>query len=83
MEDPTVVVATHSRFMKEVYVLVSSGEAGRTIPREVPYNHNTCIDQYRFTYVGEVEGGEGQLEEVTCDIRSCAKHLEKEEYNKG
>ena len=75
VEDPTIVVATHQRFMVAVYVVLSSGEAGRKIPREVPYSHNTAIDHYRLTFAGD-----GQLVEATCDIRGCAKHLENRDY---
>ena len=71
VEDPTIMVATHQRFMVAVYVVLSSGEAGRKIPREVPYSHNTAIYRYRLTYAGD-----GQLTEASCEIRGCAKHLE-------
>ena len=72
VEDPTIMVATHQRFMVAVYVVLSSSEAGRTMPREIPFSHNTGIDRYRLTYDNE----DGLLEEATCDMRSCARHLE-------
>ena len=83
VEDPTIVVASHGMFMKEVYSVLSS-EEGSVIPRELPGRsyqsyQNTGLARYRFSH----RATGGGLGKVTCEIRSCAKHLDNKDdsYN--
>ena len=73
---PTIVAATHKVFMREFYYIVSSSSATAT-GVVAPDYHNTGMAQYRITYNRDDVGG--GVEEVSCEVLSCAKHLEKEE----
>ena len=71
-ENPTIVVAGHSLFMMQFYSVVMAEEG------EAPFYHNTGIARYRIAYT--TEGGDcHRVEEVRCEVRSCAKHLENKD----
>ena len=83
VENPTVVVVSHSIFMKWLDYIISTQEGfSQTVARPslaAPGQgliQNTGILQYTFTYVRDGVGGGWQLEGVSCDKRGCAAHLE-------
>ena len=77
VENPTIVVASHSLFMMQFYSVVAD-EGG-----EAPFYHNTGIACYRIAYTTDGDRGGGgnchRVEEVRCEVRSCAKHLENQD----
>ena len=75
VDSPVILVSSHGLFMKELYRVLSTSEAGRTLPRNRPRYQNTGFAQYDFI-TSLNENSENVLEEVNCSILSCANHLE-------
>ena len=72
-KDPTIVVASHGMFMKELYYCLVSSR-GKAMAREAPHHGNTSIAQYRISYAVD-SGGVGVVVGADCEIRTCARHL--------
>ena len=79
--NPIIVVTCHSLFMMEFYSVVASSEEfdGGS---KMPLYHNSGLARYRITY--NTDDGGDRVEEVRCEVVSCAKHLEdKDESYQG
>ena len=84
---PMILVVSHGAFMNELYYLLSESEVAKDIEKKTPKYQNTGIAQYHFRTKKLDENQERQrakmditnenhsLEEVRCDIFSCAEHL--------
>jgi len=76
-ENPTVLLVSHGLFLKELYHVLSLQKFSENIPRkhqdEVQYQ-NTGLAQYTFV-ISSLEDGTCVMEKATCDILSCAVHL--------
>ena len=86
VETPTVVVVSHSIFMKWLDYIISTKEGfSQTVARPslaAPGQEvieNTGILQYTFTCVRDGVLGDWQLEGVSCDKRGCVAHLENQD----
>ena len=74
-EVPMILVVSHGAFMTELYYLLSESDVAKDIKKTTPKYQNTGIAQYRFRTKQLDDNHNYSLEEVGCDILSCAKHL--------
>ena len=89
---PMILVVSHGAFMTELYYLLSESNAAKEIEKITPKYQNTGITQYSFRTKRSEEAHDQtrtrsrqhvnnnySLEEVRCDVLSCADHLKDEE----
>ena len=74
-EVPMILVVSHGAFMNELYYLLSESDVAKDIEKKTPKYQNTGIAQYHFRTKKLDENDNHALEEVRCDIFSCAEHL--------
>lgn len=85
---PMILVVSHGAFMTELYYLLSESNVAKGIEKMTPKYQNTGIAQYHFRMKSlevdqdqtrarsqQHESHNYSLEEVRCDILSCADHL--------